>query len=130
MFSDNRLPLPPSEGNGDGDLELAATLALSDRSFLKQEQSTVKKKRLKLLMVKPSRGVDCSSCGPWSLQSSTPRASSSTKSQPLSEVSVGYISISPPPSELALSNSTYCSCENLLSNEVGYSSLQHLSCRA
>lgn len=124
LFSDNQLPLPPNEGSGDGDLELqllAAMLALSARSFLKQEQSTIKKKRLKLSTVEPSRGLDCSSCGPLSPRSSTPRASSPTKSEPLSEVSIGYISISPSPSELALPNRTYSSRENLLSNEIDYS---------
>ena len=120
MFSEDQVPLSSDEEHqteGDLELQLLSTmLALSARSFLKQEQSSIKKQRLKLSAVEPSRGLDCSSCGPLS-----PRSSSPAKSEPCSEVTVGYVSISPSPSELALPNTVYSSRDNLLDNQVDYS---------
>ena len=117
VFSEDRLPLSQDKGEGDLELQLlAAMLALSARAYLKQEQSSTKKKRLKQSIVEPSRGLDCSSCGPLS-----PRSASPVKSEPSSEMTVGYVSISPSPSELALPNVVYTSRENLLDNEVDYS---------
>ena len=124
-FSEDQLPPATADQEREreeeetGDLELqllAAMLALSARSFLKQEQSIIKKKRLKQSIVEPSRGIDCSSCGPLS-----PRPASPANSETSSEVTVGYMSISPSPSDLALPNTIYSSRDNLLDNEVDYS---------
>ena len=114
-FSEDQVPTCTGEGHDEGDLELqllAAMLALSARSFLKQEQSTIKKKRLKQSTVELSRGLDCSSCGPLSPQSAHP-----AESEVSSEVTVGYVSISPSPSELALPNTIYSSRDNLLDGD-------------
>ena len=126
IFSEDQLPptSPDQERESNereegGDLELqllAAMLALSARSFLKQEQSIIKKKRLKQSVIELSRGIDCSSCGPLS-----PRPTSPASSETSSEVTVGYVSISPSPSDLALPNTVYSSHDNLLDNEVDYS---------
>ena len=125
VFSEDQLPAAAvdQEREGEeeetGDLELqllAAMLALSARSFLKQEQSIIKKKRLKQSVIEPSHGVDCTSCGPLSPQSVSP-----ANSETSSEVTIGYVSISPSPSDLALPNTIYSSHDNLLDNEVDYS---------
>ena len=122
VFSEDQLPSTAAnqESEGEtGDLELqllAAMLALSAHSFLKQEQSIIKKKRLKQSVIEPSRGVDCSSCGPLS-----PHPVSPANSETSSEVTVGYVSISPSPSDLALPNTIYSSRDNLVDSEVDYS---------
>ena len=108
------------EDTGDLELQLLATmLALSARSFLMQEQSIVKRKKLKQRDVVPSRGIDCSSCGPLS-PAHQPSPSPSHSETP-SEVTIGYVSISPSPSDLALPNVLYSSQDNLLDNEIDYS---------
>lgn len=125
LFSEEQLPSATANQEGGeegetGDLELqllAAMLALSARSFLLQEQSIIKKKRLKQSVLEPSRGVNCSSCGPLSPRPASPATNSDTSS----EVTVGYVSISPSPSDLALPNTIYSSRDNLLDSEVDYS---------
>ena len=128
LFSEEQLPSTTANQEGErgteeeetGDLELqllAAILALSARSFLQQEQSIIKKKRLKQSVIEPSRGVDCSSCGPLSPRPASPATNSDTAS----EVTVGYVSISPSPSDLALPNTIYSSRDNLLDSEIDYS---------
>ncbi len=126
LFSEEQLPPATANQEEEGDEEetgylelqlLAAMLALSARSFLQQEQSIIKKKRLKQSVVEPSRGIDCSSCGPLSPRPASPAANTDTSS----EVTVGYVSISPSPSDLALPNTIYSSRDNLLDSEVDYS---------
>ena len=117
MFTDEQLPI--SDGEDDqcgGDLELqlmAAMLALSARSFLKEEQSSVRRKRARYSVPEQTRGPDNASL--------PPRAASPARSEPLSEITVGYVSISPSPSELACPNLLYASRDNLIDEHVDYS---------
>lgn len=103
----------PVEGFCDQEI-VAAALALASRLFSIQEDTLVQRKRLKSRM-EPSEPVVCPSCGPRRPKS--PDRGSNTNSI----LTVGYVSISPSPSELALPNMAFSTGQSL--ETVDYNAL-------
>ena len=103
----------PAEGLCDKEI-VATALALASRLFSIQEDTLIQRKRLKSRM-EPSEPIVCSTCGPRRLKS--PDRGSDTNSI----LTVGYVSISPSPSELALPNMVFSTGQSL--EAVDYNAL-------